>query len=79
MAAIILEGLVFARVFERDLRPPCTHLLQLLAPASHILLLFVQMSFIFLNGRVSVLVCHRIALRFDCLRLRRCPRHSGLI
>ena len=53
VAAIILEGLVFARVFERDLRAPCVDILQLIAPVAHLLFIFVQMHFLFLNGRVS--------------------------
>ena len=51
---MILEGLVFGQLFELELTPECVNVLQAVTPIVQLVFIFMQMYFIFLNGRVSI-------------------------
>ena len=53
VGAMILEGLLFGRVFEMELSLRCIDGIAAVTPLAHLLFTFTQRYFIFLNGRVS--------------------------
>ena len=54
MGALILEGLEFGQLFEVELTAQCIDVIQAVRPLMQLIFVFMQMYFVFLNGRVSI-------------------------
>ena len=53
IGAMIHEGLIFGGLFEMKLSSPCLNLSEIVRPALHLVFIFIQLYFIFMNSKVN--------------------------